>query len=50
MLVNLFFFTVTISKRKYSKKEIEHAYNLCKTELQVEKTKLRTYEQQIRFM
>ncbi len=50
MLVNLFFFTITISKRKYSNEEIEKAYELSKVQSQIELEKSRQFEQQLKFL
>ncbi|WP_161568315.1 YrzI family small protein [Anaerobacillus alkaliphilus] len=45
MLVNLFFFTITISKRKYSSDEIEKAYEMNKIESHIERSKSKQFEQ-----
>lgn len=48
MLINLFFFTVTISKRSYSNDEINKAYQIKRMESQLETLKFKHYDQQVR--
>lgn len=50
MILNLLFFTLTISKRQYSNDEIQKAYNLSQMEAQVDQLKTKQYSQQIKFL
>jgi uncharacterized protein (TIGR02413 family) len=50
MLLNLFFFTVTISKRQFSNEEIVKAYQMEKVESHIQEVKSMHYDQQIKFL
>ncbi|MCT8137538.1 YrzI family small protein [Anaerobacillus sp. CMMVII] len=48
MLINLFFFSVTISKRQYSNEEISKAYRMNKVESHIETVKAKSFDQQFK--
>ncbi|MFN7251685.1 MAG: YrzI family small protein [Anaerobacillus sp.] len=50
MLLNLFFFTVTISKRKFSNEEISKAYQIEQVESHLDAVKTKHIDQQIMFL
>lgn len=50
MLLNLFFLTITISKRKYSDEERQKEYNRKKAEAYLNEVKSKSYDHQMNYM